>query len=222
MNSGARCGSGRSIKLMSFRIGRNGCFGLNLILKGGMAADGSVENTGAEGLTYNQGRLFETVSTASIDCNGQLFGVKDRPHEALRLFSNTSIEALAEAYPWLQTARVIAERQRFAHYDLLFADVMRERGGFDLIIGNPPWIKPDWNDNDVLGDIDPQFTVKGWSATETNKARAVPEAVTGKLQRYLDAYASRNDYGLHRFADDASLHQRGAEQFLQMLHRSCF
>jgi hypothetical protein len=172
--------------------------GLNLILKGGMAADGSVENTGAEGLKPVQGAFFQTVSAASTGHGGQLFALKDQPRKAPRLFSETSIETLVETYPWLKTARAIAERQRFVHFDLIFADVMRERGGFDLVIGNPPWMKPEWNDNDVLGDMDPQFMVKGWSAKDTaDRKKVFLEAVADRIERYLNAYVSCN--GLMRF-----------------------
>ena len=31
----------------------------------------------------------------------------------------------------------VAERERFVHFDLIFADVMKARGGFDVIVGNP-------------------------------------------------------------------------------------
>ena len=51
--------------------------------------------------------------------------------------------------------REVAERQRFLHWELEFADVFAGRGGFDLIFGNPPWIKITWNEGDVMSDFEP-------------------------------------------------------------------
>ena len=51
----------------------------------------------------------------------------------------------------------MAERERFTHFDLIFADVLKARGGFDVIVGNPPWAKPSWNEGLVLADIDPLY-----------------------------------------------------------------
>ena len=40
--------------------------------------------------------------------------------------------------PLTGAATALAERQRFFHWPLAFADVMA-RGGFDVVLGNPPW-----------------------------------------------------------------------------------
>ena len=53
------------------------------------------------------------------------------------LFRETNVEALIETFDWLEVATQVAERERFVHFDLIFADVMRARGGFDLIVGKP-------------------------------------------------------------------------------------
>ena len=45
---------------------------------------------------------------------------------------------------------------------------MKERKGFDLIVGNPPWIKPTWNESKVLADIDPVF--EGASSVDVRKS----------------------------------------------------
>lgn len=38
----------------------------------------------------------------------------------------------------LEAARRVAEEQRFLHWHLAFPEVMK-RGGFDVVVGNPPW-----------------------------------------------------------------------------------
>ena len=82
------------------------------------------------------------------------------------------IPALRRQNPRLELAAQIAERNRFMHWELEFADLFAERGGFDLIVGNPPWIKIAWNERSVLSDSQPLFAVKNLTAPETAKYRA--------------------------------------------------
>lgn len=45
----------------------------------------------------------------------------------------------------------ISARERFFHWEIEFPDVLSERG-FDLILGNPPWVAVDWQDSLYLSD----------------------------------------------------------------------
>ena len=81
------------------------------------------------------------------------------------------IPKLRKENPRLDLAANIAEQNHFMHWELEFADLFAERGGFDLIIGNPPWIKITWNEQGVLSDKQPMFAVKKLSAAETTKYR---------------------------------------------------
>ena len=50
------------------------------------------------------------------------------------------VDAVLEEHPWLHVCREVAERQGFFHWELDFATVFA-RGGFDLQLGNPPWVR---------------------------------------------------------------------------------
>ena len=81
------------------------------------------------------------------------------------------IPKLCQQQPRLALVRQIAEQNHFMHWELEFADLFAERGGFDLVIGNPPWIQLAWNEQSVLSDKHPVFAVKKMSATDTTKHR---------------------------------------------------
>ena len=83
------------------------------------------------------------------------------------------IPALRKQNPRLNLAYEIAEQNRFMHWELEFADLFKEHGGFDLIIGNPPWVKLTWNEQSVLADAHPFFAVKKLTATQTTHRRDV-------------------------------------------------
>ena len=65
------------------------------------------------------------------------------------------IPALRKQEPRLDLAARIAEQNKFMHWELEFADLFAECGGFDLIIGNPPWITMEWKIKDVISDFLP-------------------------------------------------------------------
>jgi hypothetical protein len=66
-------------------------------------------------------------------------------------------EILAE-YPWLEECARIADAEGFFHWELDFVPVFAT-GGFDLQIGNPPWVRPDWEDDLALAETDPWFAL---------------------------------------------------------------
>ena len=72
-----------------------------------------------------------------------------------RLLSKSApIDQALSGFPWLAVAQSIAQAQGFFHWELDFAPVFA-RGGFDLQIGNPPWVRPDWDEAGVLAEFDP-------------------------------------------------------------------
>ena len=83
------------------------------------------------------------------------------------------IPKLRKENPRIDLVCKIAEQNHFMHWELEFADLFAERGGFDLVIGNPPWIKMVWNEQSVLADQHPQFAVKKMTATQTAQRRNI-------------------------------------------------
>jgi hypothetical protein len=79
------------------------------------------------------------------------------------------IQRALHELPWMTVAETIAKAQGFFHWELDFAPVFA-RGGFDLQVGNPPWVRPDWDEAGVLAEFDPwwQLTDK---AAESAKQR---------------------------------------------------
>ncbi len=102
-------------------------------------------------------------------------------------YGHVDIAALVEALPQLQVAQQVAGQQHFMHWALEFADVFKARGGFDVILGNPPWIKVEWNEQSLLSDFDPRFAIRKLSAKQTADQR---EAVFAALPQARADYLS--------------------------------
>ncbi|MEO3777290.1 class I SAM-dependent DNA methyltransferase [Micromonospora sp. B11E3] len=63
---------------------------------------------------------------------------------------------LSDRFPWLLAAEQIADQQGFFHWELTFSHAFA-KGGFDLQIGNPPWVRLDWDEPAVLAEWQPWF-----------------------------------------------------------------
>ena len=101
----------------------------------------------------------------------QLSMLEDADEEDTDILLQVNLDELCALLPRLKLARTIAQQNHFMHWELEFADVFAERGGFDLMIGNPPWIKIEWNEQGVLADANPMFAVKKLTAAQTTHER---------------------------------------------------
>jgi hypothetical protein len=100
-------------------------------------------------------------------------------------YGHVNLDTLLETNPRLKLANQLAQRIRFFHWELEFADVFHQRAGFDLILGNPPWIKVEWNEQSLLSDYDPRFSIRNLSAKQTADLRS---------KALIDAPFARSDY----------------------------
>lgn len=90
---------------------------------------------------------------------------------------------LSDAVPWYAIAQQMQAEQHFHHWDLVFPEVLgvgAERKGFDLIVGNPPWIRIEWSEVVVLAELEPTVGVHELSPTDAlsrrSKILAAPHA----------------------------------------------
>ena len=113
-----------------------------------------------------------------------LFGEEYAEHAAdiAKRISNEigmlDLDRLFEQFPRLKFVDGLAHRHRFHHWELVFADLFygvaqdgRVHGGFDLVLGNPPWVRVRWEEGGVLGDYNPLFVLRGHSAAEISGLR---------------------------------------------------
>ncbi|WP_323932736.1 class I SAM-dependent DNA methyltransferase [Aeromonas hydrophila] len=115
----------------------------------------------------------ETPATAQ----GQLFAqeAEQAPAQQLALFSQQGVlqrKQLFALLPRLKLVDEIASAQRFFHWDLEFSDLFAKRGGFDLMLGNPPWLKVEWQEAGVLGDYEPEFVLRNLTAARLATLRS--------------------------------------------------
>lgn len=65
-----------------------------------------------------------------------------------------------------QIVQQLADQYRFFHYQLEFIEVFKERGGFDVIVGNPPWVNIEMDETGIISETNPEILLKKLSAPE--------------------------------------------------------
>ncbi|MEH6387766.1 MAG: hypothetical protein V7772_07825 [Pseudomonas profundi] len=93
-----------------------------------------------------------------------------------KLFKNPFFNTLA-------IANQLGEHFRFFHWELAFADIFAQRGGFDITLGNPPWRKVEWQEGGVLGDHNPAFVLHKLSAKQLTDEREAAFKRSAQLQQ---------------------------------------
>ncbi|MFG3512139.1 Eco57I restriction-modification methylase domain-containing protein [Streptomyces bobili] len=81
--------------------------------------------------------------------------------------------SLGDLFPWHGTAVRIARERGFLHWELDFAHVFAG-GGFDLMVGNPPWVRQEWDESGVLAELEPWFEL-GSRAAEKDRVERVDQ-----------------------------------------------
>ena len=115
-----------------------------------------------------------------------------------RLFNETG----QMLFPELQVVQRVARQQRFLHWELEYADIFAQRGGFDIVLGNPPWIKLEWNEQGLLSDFDPRFAIRKLSAKQTSDQReAVFTAIPKVRAEYVEECAATEGMGQYLNAE---------------------
>jgi len=132
----------------------------------------------------------------SFDDNNNISFVTEGDQLALQFKAQYSdlgevcLDDLRERSERLAIADQIAREQKFQHWELEFADVFEENGGFDFVIGNPPWIKIVWNEQAILADRYPSFTIKKLTAAEVANERSKALKDGDTYNAYFSEYVS--------------------------------
>lgn len=95
-----------------------------------------------------------------------------KTQEELLTDSHGSLTLFADDEPLrLKIVDRLAKRFRFFHPMLEFIEVFWLRNGFDIICGNPPWLKLEFNEKGVISEKYPEIAIRKVSAPEAKLMR---------------------------------------------------
>ncbi|MFH8473693.1 hypothetical protein [Streptomyces sp. NPDC018000] len=111
---------------------------------------------------------------------------------------------LKARFPWLDTVEDVAGSEDrddagadggmgFFHWELQFAHVFAgEAGGFDLQVGNPPWVRPRWEEDVLLAEFEPWFVLQDKPAKAEKDRRRAELTERAEVGSYLSAELASN------------------------------
>lgn len=89
--------------------------------------------------------------------------------------------------PVRQAVEELARDHRFFHWRLAFADVLEGRGGFDVVLGNPPWERVKLQQQEFFATRDPSIAAAAGAA----RRRLIHELVEGNAALSAEWAAAR-------------------------------
>ncbi|TVL91036.1 hypothetical protein [Streptomyces sp. SAJ15] len=128
--------------------------------------------------------IREDGFAASVDSLEELALLEDLVQVEMGM--DDALKAVETRYPWMRVVRDIAKEQGFLHWELDFAGVFAsEAGGFDLQVGNPPWVRPEWKEDPVLAEYEPWFMLTEKPKAEEKSRRRRDELAREEVREYL-------------------------------------
>lgn len=95
-----------------------------------------------------------------------------KTQEEILTDSHAYVSLFADEDPLrLKIADRLAKRYHFFHPMLEFIEVFWLRDGFDIICGNPPWIKLEFDEQGILSEKYPEVAIRKMSAPDVRKMR---------------------------------------------------
>lgn len=131
----------------------------------------------------------ENTFATTVDSLEELKKLEDLIQAEMGMYDG--LKAVETRHPWMRVVRDIAQEQGFLHWELDFAGVFTgETGGFDLQVGNPPWVRPEWKENPVLAEYEPWFMLTEKPKAEDKKQRREAELGREEVREYLRGEAT--------------------------------
>ena len=87
------------------------------------------------------------------------------------------------------------------HWELQYYEIFKNKGGFDLIVGNPPWVKVLWQKEYILSEFEPIIGLRGYSASKVdvmvNEILQTEEQKSSLYSDFIGFTGSKNYFNSH-------------------------
>ncbi|WP_444664293.1 class I SAM-dependent DNA methyltransferase [Cellulomonas sp. CW35] len=85
--------------------------------------------------------------------------LQDVEQQVLMFADAKPVADVVRDHPWMEVCERVAAEQGFFHWELDFSSVFL-RAGFDLQVGNPPWVRPQADYVAWLAEADPRWSLR--------------------------------------------------------------
>ena len=109
----------------------------------------------------------QAAAEEALDIDTTVYTEKD----AQELFATASSSGDIFESARTPVVEKLANRYHFFHPMLEFIEVFWLRDGFDVIVGNPPWIKLEFDEKDIISEQYPEVSIRNVSSPEVRRKK---------------------------------------------------
>ncbi len=148
------------------------------------AVDGIIQKRGQQNLFENNTQLSMAMEPATPTKDAEVTNAATDFMDAVVEYTNR--KDLFDDNQRLSIVSNTAKKYFFFHPQLEFVEVFWERGGFDLIAGNPPWLKVTFEEKGIIAEKFPEVEIKSVSAPQVRLLQSQFFADTRLNEIYYD------------------------------------
>lgn len=104
-----------------------------------------------------------------LEDNDEVSELKTQSKEEILGDTQGAVRTFFDDSMRFKTVKKYADRYHFFHPMLEFIEVFWLRDGFDIICGNPPWIKLEFNEANIISDKYPEVAIRKVSAPDVRQ-----------------------------------------------------
>jgi hypothetical protein len=105
-----------------------------------------------------QQKLFNEPRQMSIGSKAKVADPKERIKQLIAEYAG-DVSSLYN-HGRIQYIQKLSENYRFFHNELEFIEVFKEGAGFNVIVGNPPWVKVTFEEGEIMSESYPEIIIR--------------------------------------------------------------
>lgn len=122
-----------------------------------------------DNMVHEDTHLDSDEEKAEIEDNDEVSELKTQSKEEILGDTQGAVRTFFDDSMRFKTVKKYADRYHFFHPMLEFIEVFWLRDGFDIICGNPPWIKLEFNEANIISDKYPEVAIRKVSAPDVRQ-----------------------------------------------------
>jgi hypothetical protein len=144
-------------------------------------------NKAIEGMEDRRGQLtmFETGVQMSMVLEPGTSAVENQAFTDV-VVDSTQQQDLFDKNQRLVLVSQLAKQYFFFHPQLEFLEVFWERGGFDLIAGNPPWLKITFEEKGIISEKFPEVDIRSVTAPQIRSMQSEYFSIDSQKEAYIN------------------------------------
>jgi hypothetical protein len=137
--------------------------------------------------------IFKGVESDFIKPPEQLkmWGEVKPTQETIPGLATHNVQDLVTGLPRLGIVDKVSNENKFNHWELVFINIFADNCGFDLSVGNPPWVLFEFSEKGLLTELQPLIEIRNYNAGKVRSIRKALLKRESNKQEYLFEFSKQ-------------------------------